>query len=277
MCINLKPPVPDPRWSSRTVEACLATVVALGVALAGLACGGKPDATSGRTGRSSADPITRAGAPFQVVAATTGEPDMPAHFAGLAPGPHECTRFAPMISAELASVQDRFAASAAANADWLQGHIARHHVAPGQRLPYDAKFGITDREYDLLASAYERPKIVDQDRFDLAVRRDSRGLHFDAPSPYALLNDIVIEEGGRLTYGSEAIDAPQPASLTGQFGPWSGYAWRRSASSPPSNLDTIDVEVGHTKEPRRRFMHVSRLLAKEGRMLEQRALLIWVK
>jgi hypothetical protein len=144
----------------------------------------------------------------------------------------------------------------AANADWIQGHIARNPVPPGQRLPYDERFGISQREYDLLVNAYEHPTVMDQDRFEVDVKRDARGLHFVAPAPYSWLNDVVIEERGRLTMGAVEIDAPHSTSLKGKFGEWSGFSWTRQASQPPSSIDSLEVALGHTIEPRRRFAHI---------------------
>lgn len=194
----------------------------------------------------------------------------------LEPGHHTAVPVTPSLPAELGEVQLRFAQAMAAQQDWLQQYLAELQLPPGARMPYHPNFAITEAEYQKLVHAYDNPIFIEGERHDLEVRIGGDALRFTATGALAPLTRLAIAADGRLRYDELVIDGPERVeNLKAGFGTWSGFSWRRDASSPSAReRDALDFEIGRTAD--RRFLHLSRRRSDGTTSIEYIELLAWI-
>ncbi|MFZ6181644.1 hypothetical protein [Nannocystis pusilla] len=215
-------------------------------------------------------------APSPAPGAPVAAPQAREHWLGLEPGRHTAVPFAPSLPAELGDVQMRFAQAMASQQSWLQQYLADLQLPPGSPLPYHPNFAITEAEYHELTRAYQHPIFAEGERRDLEVQVEGDALRFAAAGPLAPLARLAIEADGRVRYDDVVVDRPERVEdLAAQFGAWSGFSWRRDASSPSSRrLDVFDLELGRVAG--RRFLHLARRRGDATGMAEDIELLAWI-
>jgi hypothetical protein len=231
--------------------------------------------------RPSTDPLPSPAAPFSTAPMTDTLPQILAarkaafgFFDSIFARP-SCLfiKLEPGLPVGVDTILARFNKSISANRQWFNAYKDKY-AASGQQLPYDARFGITYKEYRrILALANAPIRLAPADSQTVTVLREAGLVHFTSAGENHLLDYLLIDPGHhQLMYGGDTIPfsglsdpdlanriglttagdtiptnsgtAPTPGS-PGNTTPvpiiWQGYSWRLEKTDVATGIDGLRV------------------------------------
>jgi len=147
------------------------------------------------------------------------------------------------VKMELALVENR---------DWYLQYAKS--AKPGEPLPYDSRFGVTEAEYAEMLEEHKKNALVKDSSIDarIVIQHNIARIESDKPLGESLLklrinlanNELTSIDGkvGAATYTSnDAADTP--------VGPWQGYSWKvKNQNEDFSNASRFSLEILRRKQ-----------------------------
>jgi hypothetical protein len=155
--------------------------------------------------------------------------------------------------ADIRGILLRFNSAIAANKEWFTAYTS--HLPPGQPLPYNEKFGITQAEYERIKSidkVHPALKVVDTQRISI-LRQDSR-ISFKGEGEGRILDYLEFDLGRNvLIFAGDTIPFAAGIHTTTAmaYGLFNSYTWRLQRTDMSGGLQAdqltarvVEIELG---------------------------------
>ncbi|SFC25359.1 hypothetical protein SAMN05443252_102417 [Bacillus sp. OV322] len=133
----------------------------------------------------------------------------------------------PETGKKVMAITQEMQRSIAANKAWFAEYTQKN-MKEGEALPYSPKFGITEKEYQLLLDSQNNSEMIKKGETSVEIKRQGDKLTVTAPNSsfktavFDLKANTVKTKYGVLSYKGK-IEASSEQAITG---PWSGEAWK---------------------------------------------------
>ncbi|HEY8967821.1 MAG TPA: hypothetical protein VIM64_01985 [Puia sp.] len=155
--------------------------------------------------------------------------------------------------ADIRGILLRFNSAIAANKEWFTAYTS--HLPPGQPLPYNEKFGITQAEYERIKSidkVHPALKVVDTQRISI-LRQDNR-ISFKGEGEGRILDYLEFDLGRNvLIFAGDTIPFAAGIHTTTAmaYGLFNSYTWRLQRTDMSGGLQAdqltarvVEIELG---------------------------------
>jgi len=155
--------------------------------------------------------------------------------------------------ADIRGILLRFNSAIAANKEWFTAYTS--HLPPGQPLPYNEKFGITQGEYERIKSidkVHPALKVVDTQRISI-LRQDDK-ISFKGEGEGRILDYLEFDLGRNvLIFAGDTIPFAAGVNTTTAmaYGLFNSYTWRLQRTDLSGGLQAdqltarvVEIELG---------------------------------
>lgn len=153
---------------------------------------------------------------------------------------------------------------------WLE--YTKQRARPGEPLPYHAKFGISEAEYEEMLTLLNQMQLAEVGTAELVIRAEGeRRFVLDGGSALPELTGIVVDlEHDRVEtpFGHASTSNPIQASEDQRAtGPWSGMSWKHEALTGGGTSGTvINFNLGRLRESGRGILYYDAKRVANGTM-----------
>lgn len=232
------------KTAPRHVMAFVGAVVAVAVCAVELWYPGPP--ALAQTGTEPAvQPGQESGTPVIPAPAVTQRlPQLPS-------GPVEVTVLELAAPHRYVQLTRRFQTALDEQAEWLQGYLQEHNT-PGEPLPWNERFGLTEEEYAELLKLSDEIRLRPVGKSTLEIIREDPWISFKAPDSLGALNQVTLDLGQRKVttpFGDCANFVAVSSDMdTRAAEPWSGMTCQRTQGDPQSSAQIVAFSLGRYAE-----------------------------
>lgn len=153
-----------------------------------------------------------------------------------------------------------FREAIARDPEWFKAFVAK--VPGGQALPYDERFGISEREFEELRVLSTTQKLTKVQEVQITFRKRPDGSTIIEAPDLNDLDGVVISAGSDMvitTYGALGTKKPiNNADASSATGAWSGTQWSAERiDSAMTNGYSAKLALGQLKADRRLILYFS--------------------
>lgn len=158
----------------------------------------------------------------------------------------------------LAEFARKLQQAAAKNPDWWRAHVQK--AKPGEPLPYDARLGLTKKEYEEFLSLSSKMTLMKVKVAKVGVKRDGPRITLNFGDDLPGMKEVVLDlKAGTVTtpFGVAAdrsrILASERQKATG---PWDGIQWKlEKVDKEPAGGVVVNFALGKLKESGRGILY----------------------
>jgi len=142
--------------------------------------------------------------------------------------------------------------------DWWRGHVQR--ARPGEPLPYDARLGLTQKEYTEYLSLAEKITLTKVRVAKVEVKRDGERIVLSFGDDLPGLREAVLDLKADtvttpfgITTNRKRIRASEGQKVTGS---WDGLQWKlEEIEEEPARVTSVKFALGRMKESGRGILY----------------------
>lgn len=158
--------------------------------------------------------------------------------------------------ADIQNITLKFKKATEENREWFQEYYNKYYK-PGEGLPYNEKFGVTEEEYNKIKNLQKvPPKLLPISLQKISVKRKDGKLNFEGEGEFKIFDLIEIDLVSKTVKFDEEIipySSVINASSTTPFGSWHGYSWSVENTNQQDNIKfdeltykTVKFNIGKT-------------------------------